>query len=192
MWERESSLKEIIETSWKSLGPMPDLGCVNRGLVEVMKTLRSWSKRKFGNVTRELQKLREKLSSLQAVNGPREEIRAITDLMNETLYREEMLWLQRSRIDWLREGDRNTKYFHRRAVWRARRNKILKLRDENCVVNTVPIDMQRMSVSYFKSLYTRDPNLVHSAITDLVQEKISMEMNVQLCKDLKYLMLCFK
>jgi hypothetical protein len=120
-------------------------------------------------VTRVLKKLREKLAYLQASHAPRAKIREVTDMMNETLYIEEMLWLQRSRIDWLREGDRNTKFFHHKAVWRARRNKITKLRDDNSVINTVPTDMQRMSVSYFKPLFTRDPSLDHTSITDLVQ-----------------------
>ena len=56
--------------------------------------------------------------------------------MNELLYREEMLWLQRSRIVWLKEGDRNTKMFHRKAVWRARKNKIRGLADEAGVMHT--------------------------------------------------------
>jgi hypothetical protein len=51
--------------------------------------------------------------------------------MDELLYREEMMWLQRLRIAWLKEGDRNTKYFHRQAVWRARKNRIKKLRDHS-------------------------------------------------------------
>lgn len=53
-------------------------------------------------------------------------VRQISDRMDELLYREEMMWLQRSRIAWLKEGDQNTSYFHKQAVWRARKNKIKK------------------------------------------------------------------
>jgi hypothetical protein len=51
--------------------------------------------------------------------------------MNEMLYREEMLWLQRSRVAWLQEGDKNTRFFHQRAAWRARKNRIRKLQKED-------------------------------------------------------------
>jgi hypothetical protein len=51
--------------------------------------------------------------------------------MDELLYREEMMWLQRSRISWLQEGDRNMRYFHRKAVSRAKKNKIVRLTTED-------------------------------------------------------------
>jgi hypothetical protein len=94
-----------------------------------------------------------------------------------------LLWLQRSRIDWLREGDQNMKFFHQKAVRRAQGNKILKLRDDNGVVNIVPCDMQRMTMSYFQSLYTKDPTLDHSNIAELLHENITQDMNNQLCEE---------
>jgi hypothetical protein len=111
--------------------------------------LQAWSKRKFGYVLRELDKARKNLETLMLNNADQRDIRQATDYMQELLYREEMLWLQRSQVTWLKEGDRNTKNFHQKAVWRARKNKIKKLKDDDGVWQEVPSDMERMATSYF-------------------------------------------
>jgi hypothetical protein len=40
-----------------------------------------------------------------------------------------------------------------------------------------------MATSYFKELFTRDPSLNVVALVDLIQEKVTPEMNMDLCKD---------
>lgn len=42
----------------------------------------------------------------------------------ELLLQEEILWLQKSRNDWLRYGDGNTKFFYTLTLVRRRRNMI--------------------------------------------------------------------
>jgi hypothetical protein len=47
-----------------------------------------------------------------------DEIRKLTQRMDEVLYREQMMIL------WLKEGDQNMKFFHRKPSARAKKNKI--------------------------------------------------------------------
>ena len=81
-----------------------------------MNDLRQWSKATFGNVLKEIESLCGQLAELQLSGADRAQIRAKMNELDELLYREEILWLQRSRITWLKEGERNTKYLHRRVV----------------------------------------------------------------------------
>jgi hypothetical protein len=89
-----------------------------------MSTLQAWSKKRFWNILKELKKAMEKLELLKVNNADQRTIRQAIDHMNDLLYKEEMLWLQWLRITWLKEGHRNTRFFHQKSVWRARRNKI--------------------------------------------------------------------
>lgn len=80
----------------------------------MMVSLYQWSQKKFGSIRKELETLRSTLERLQnnQDGGDEVEIKSTMTRMNEILYREEMMWLQRSRINWFKEGDRNTKFFH--------------------------------------------------------------------------------
>jgi hypothetical protein len=182
-WEREADLNERVANAWQEAGAKHNVADILSGLDNVMEALQGWSKRKFGNVLRELDKARKHLEMLQVTNADQRDIRKATDHMQELLYREEMLWLQRSRITWLKEGDKNTRFFHQKAVWRARRNKIKKLKCDDGTWNEVPSDMERMATSYFQELFTRDPSLNADRLLDMVQEKVTPEMNDGLCRD---------
>ena len=65
-----------------------------------MGLLQEWSKSKFGSVRKKLKELRNKLCNAQnsTDDASQKEAKKIADEMNELLYREEMMWLQRSRI----------------------------------------------------------------------------------------------
>lgn len=104
-------------------------------LMHLRKHLRVWAKSSFG-----LSKLK-KIVLMQEVDvfdiikeGRRlsltelQQEQAILENLRETHRQEEIYWRQRSRLQWLREGDDNMKYFHAVANGRKNRNFILNIR----------------------------------------------------------------
>ncbi|RVW56016.1 LINE-1 reverse transcriptase-like [Vitis vinifera] len=67
--------------------------------------------------------------------------------------REEISWRQRSRELWLKEGDNNTKFFHRMANAHSRRNWLSRLKVDDCW-HTEELDLKNSVVGAFNNLYT--------------------------------------
>ena len=59
------------------------------------------------------------------------EINTLRQEINDLLDSEEIMWQQRSKVQWMRLGDRNTKYFHLKALERKKENAINRIMDEN-------------------------------------------------------------
>lgn len=69
---------------------------------------------------------------------------------------EELLWLQKSRSTWIKDGDRNTKFYHTQALIRRRRNRILMLQDESGNWESDPAKLLTMVESFFQNLYSHE------------------------------------
>jgi hypothetical protein len=123
------------------------------------------------------------LEALQAANDDASVLikMVLEKEMDELLYHEEILWMQRSRIAWLREGDRSTKYFHRRASWRKKKNKIHKLKWPDGSWTCDSAEMEGLATDFFQTLFTRDKVVNPNIITDLVSPCITDDMNNNLC-----------
>lgn len=132
MSERDANLGTEIEKAWLWRNQGSDLGVLAANLKEMASSLKAWSRENVGHVSREIERLRSVLDQLEGddVVGNRAEILQVKMNLDELLYREEMMRLQRLRINWLK-GDRNTRYFHGKARWRAKKNRIRKLKRED-------------------------------------------------------------
>lgn len=182
MWEREPALAEVVQEAWSKAGAKGDLGAVSNALKATMVALHQWSNKTLGNITKEIEKSRTRLEELRNMNADRSELHKASDQMDELLYKEEMMWMQRSRLEWLKYGDRNTNCFHRKAVWRARKNKIKGLLDDNGVLQTVHSAMSGMARAYFQNLFEADTSLVPDTVVSLFNHVITDAMNEKLCE----------
>ena len=74
---------------------------------------------------------------------------------------EESIWHQKARIDWLRDGDRNTKFFFNYAKGRYARNSITTLYTKDGTLLSSYEAIGQEAMSYFQSLIgTKDGNVL--------------------------------
>ncbi|TYI76842.1 hypothetical protein E1A91_D06G105000v1, partial [Gossypium mustelinum] len=118
--------KNVIERGWNSEGT--DYG---EKMDRVRSALGPWQCKKFGKMKNEMRKLEKQIevvidSTSKADSGKTlKETRRRLDFLYA---KEESYWAQRSRSRWLREGDRNTKFFHAKATGRLKKNNIERLK----------------------------------------------------------------
>ncbi|KAJ8422909.1 hypothetical protein Cgig2_005750 [Carnegiea gigantea] len=92
--------------------------------------LAAWNKNSFGHVGREISKLEDSLKYLTDPLSKREV------LEKEWRHKEEIMWWQRARTDFLKYRDSNIRWFHSQASMRRTKNVISKLQDADGVVYT--------------------------------------------------------
>lgn len=105
----------------------------------------------FGKIIRDLKKQLAVLKLRQDVTLVAKYNKIHTKL-SHCLNQEEIYWKQRAKQFWLREGDKNTKFFHNYASTGKRKNQIGKLRDP--AKNWVEGDNMRTIIfNYFANIF---------------------------------------
>jgi hypothetical protein len=184
MWETNKGLIPLISQVWKNDMHCNNLHELERKLTRLTSTLQHWSATSFGAVRKELRALRKKLEILRA--DPQrwvisEEEKEIEEKIIKLSLQEEIMWKQR-RIQWLIEGDNNTKFFHQKASRRRNKNKITQLTREDGTISEDIDEMQHMTREFYSKLYSSEGTTNMEKVLSHVPRKVTGEMNAFLCK----------
>ena len=118
MWLSDQGCTEIVEAVWDARGiDDPMFGMMHK--IEKCGKAMQWNKDHFGNVQALLKQKRKEL-----IHVEKEAMRTgqnfwLLDLKKEIaslVDKEQRMWLQRSKVLWASQGDRNSKFFHYRAT----------------------------------------------------------------------------
>ena len=180
MWERHEEFQQTLEQLWCQNGKASTLEELQKKLTSVTSSLQSWGRNTFGSVRMEIHGLREELKRLRedpVRTGPTHAEIKVVDRLVELDHREEVMWRQRSRIQWLAEGDKNTKFFHLRASQRKRKNKITRLRKPTGEVTEDPTEMTGLTTDFYSDLYRSEGTNNMEAVLDHVPARVTQQMN---------------
>ena len=111
MWTRRDECRDIIRITWSDSVNLYSPNGMVAGLKQCADNLSRWNSEVFGRVPRQIQKKRRVLNELvvrdqDGSNGS--EINKIRKEINDLLDYEEIMWQQRSKVQWMGLRDCNT------------------------------------------------------------------------------------
>ncbi|XP_050220226.1 uncharacterized protein LOC126670515 [Mercurialis annua] len=114
-WIGNDGFKDLVRQSWNNASSLAD--SIENFAVQAKR----WNTTVFGNIFKRKDNL---LSRLYGIQKAREfyysdKLNVLEDELKKeldtTFYQEELLWIQKSRNDWVIDGDCNTNYFHNKV-----------------------------------------------------------------------------
>ncbi|KAJ4832638.1 hypothetical protein Tsubulata_001385 [Turnera subulata] len=123
-WLLDSRFQQVVVGSWRGDLLLPDATvCLQRDLAR-------WNREVFGNIFRRKKELLARIGGIQLAKAEGRAgpflFQLETELVMEydiVLTQEEVLRYQKSRSQWVQNGDRNTSIFHASTIIRRHRNK---------------------------------------------------------------------
>ncbi|EPS58553.1 hypothetical protein M569_16261, partial [Genlisea aurea] len=185
IWCGKEPCKDIIRDCWAT--PRSSL-CPQASFLRRLQTcrqkLQGWHRATFGSLKAKIKIVQDQISELMAGHISNEVGLHLKDLkaqLKELWRLDELWWKQRSKAYWLKEGDKNNKFFHSVASQRRQRNKITRLKSHDTWIED-PADIQREFLAFYEQLFTSSAPC-REAISEVVRtipRRVTNEMNDKL------------
>lgn len=180
-WVNKEKFVETVEKSWRthSSGQGNLMGRISA----CRKDISLWKRQVKPNSAMRIKELSFKIDeATRQENFKKEEPENLRKELSEEYYNEEVFWMQKSRLTWLRSGDLNTKFFHAVTKNRRAQNRIKSLTDDEGTEWFADKDLGRVAEMYFKSLFASDDVGLDLIEWQEMPKLVTPEQNIHLMK----------
>ncbi|GKV27934.1 hypothetical protein SLEP1_g37047 [Rubroshorea leprosula] len=162
-WQQHPEFKKVVEEKWSEMEVKGFVGYKCQQKLKLLKEfLKGWNKEVFGNMEALYGQAVKKVEQVDMQNevSDLEEVEIVKRQegffeMWDCIRKRELIWKQKSRNKWVREGDANTRFFHRVAIGRRAHNNIASLMREG-VWCEEPDAIKNEIAKYFRKLFQGD------------------------------------
>ncbi|KAG7535395.1 Endonuclease/exonuclease/phosphatase superfamily [Arabidopsis thaliana x Arabidopsis arenosa] len=183
-WLGKEGLEEAIQSGWGV--PSPDESDLVKKIQSCRRAISIWRKSDAANSNSAqlIEQLTKELDEAQVdENREPEDILQLKYKLCDTFREEEIFWKQKSRANWLDEGDENTKYFHASTKQRRAINRIIGLQDHNGTWIESEEGIEQIAVEYFNTLFTATAHDGEFQVLRDVPEIVTTDMNSSLTRE---------
>ncbi|XP_010490159.1 PREDICTED: uncharacterized protein LOC104767890 [Camelina sativa] len=182
-WIAREGFKELISNFWRKEGVVSHGSMMSR-IAACRKEISRWKRDNQPSSARRIQALHHQIDLATRQNPfSRQELLKLKNELKIEYRHEETYWKDKSRLTWLNNGDKNTKFFHAATKNKRAQNRIQRLVDDEGKAWFGDNDLGRLAENYFKLLFTSED--VGHKVTDKLGEgnKVSPVENAQLLKE---------
>ncbi|KAL5546661.1 hypothetical protein UlMin_006348 [Ulmus minor] len=182
-WADEPECRDTILEHWREQSAR-NLDEVANKLHQCASDLSRWNLEKFRWLREEIKKktiaFNQADRALSSANWRTHQ--RLERELEALKYKEKRYWQQRSKDTWLKSGDRNSKFFHRKALARRAKNSIVGLFDSNENWCEDKEGIAHIAESYFTNLFSSSsPHFLDmDMVLNSLEAKVSPAMNEQL------------
>lgn len=168
MWVNGDRCETVVTDSWASYASSNAVeNCITK-VDRCLSSLQRWNWSEYDDFHKEISHCKERLKRAVRV----QERAQIMDELREWRRREEVLWWQRSRVDFLWFGDKNTGWFHNKANVRKAINNISELKGDDGILYVDTQNIENIVVRYFDELFTSTVSSTGEEIISLIPTKV--------------------
>jgi len=130
VWQKDLGFRDLIRAKWESYHIKGnDLYVVKEKLKRLKFELRCWNKIVYGDFNRKIGDLEKRIICLDERDDEgvlnvevREERKRLLADLGKVRVKQEVIMQHKTRMNWLRQGDLNTKFYHNKIKWRRLQN----------------------------------------------------------------------
>ncbi|CAN6698380.1 unnamed protein product [Malus baccata var. baccata] len=177
-WSKSEECRNLVGEDWR----VKINGSHAYRLCEKLKLLRKsltvWYKGRGRNSLKQIQQLKDEIRAAYTSNGfASKDVKQKEKELFVAHQKEEAYWKVKSRNQWLREGDKNTKFFHAQTIKRRRFNSIRGIEDARGIWQESVEGIGNTAIEYFTDLFQScKPDLVEE-VQCCMEGRLSQEDN---------------
>ena len=174
----------MVKRAWERNQRFSRLFRLQHRIKECRVALLEWNRKLKNNARKEIQEMKLKINEVQNEKNQNktDKLNELPKRVIEVYKREEIYWGRKSRIKWLKKGDKNRSYFHAIVAGRRKRTAITNLQKKNGDWCNSEKKIEEEITYYFQKLF-KTTQLDHcDAIFEGIPQTITSQMNSKLVR----------